>query len=92
MKKMVMATLFFVLFAPIASFAIMDAGNKFCPVSGDKISGKHFVEYEGKKYSLCCPMCSGKFKRNPAKYLAKMKIQEANPNAVVHKDHKHMNM
>lgn len=56
---------------PVSSLA--NAGNKFCPVSGDKISGKHFVVYKGKRYELCCPMCAKDFKKNPEKYIAKLK-------------------
>ena len=92
MKKVIMATLFFILFAPLVSFAVVDAGNRFCPVSGDKISEKHFVEYNGKKYGLCCPMCANKFDKNPEKYLVKMAAQEANPEAAAHEDHDHMSM
>ena len=51
-------------------------GNKFCPVSGDKVSGKSFVEYHGKRYGLCCPMCAGKFKKNPEKYIAQLNALE----------------
>ena len=59
-----------------ATTQIVDAGNKFCPVSGDKVTGKHFVEYNGKRYGLCCPMCANKFKRDPERYLKKMVSQE----------------
>ena len=62
---------------PAVSADAVNGGNKFCPVSGDKVSGKDFVEHDGKKYGLCCSMCAGKFKRNSAKYLAKMEKQEA---------------
>ena len=48
------------------------AGNKMCPISGDKVGGKHFAEYKGKKYGLCCPMCAKKFNKNPEKYLKEM--------------------
>ncbi len=85
MKKIVGVSIFFLLFTPLAwsaekapsaSVSLMDVGNKFCPVSGDKVSGKHFVEYQGKRYGMCCPMCEKDFKKNPAKYIAKMKKQE----------------
>ena len=69
--------------------SLVDAGNKFCPVSGDKISGKHFVEYQGKKYGLCCPMCANKFKRNPEKYLTAMVNQELTGKPVESHDHMH---
>ncbi len=56
---------------------IVNAGNKFCPVSGDKVSEKAgVVEYKGKNYNLCCPMCAKKFLKDPEKYLAKLKTQE----------------
>ena len=45
--------------------AAEDVGNKFCPVSGEKI-----VE-SMKIYNFCCPMCIDDFKRNPEKYAAK---------------------
>ncbi len=52
----------------------VDAGNKFCPVSGDKVSEKiEKVEYQGKRYGLCCPMCAKKFRKDPEKYLATLK-------------------
>lgn len=56
---------------------ITDVGNKFCPVSGDKVSGTAFVEHNGKRYGLCCPMCAQQFKNDPEKYIEKMNKQEA---------------
>ena len=61
---------------PASESAAVDVGNKFCPVSGDKVSGKHFAVYEGKRYSLCCPMCEEKFLKNPHKYMAKIAQKE----------------
>ena len=52
--------------------AIVDAGNKTCPVSGDKVSGKHFVEYKGMRYGLCCPHCEKEFKKNPEKFITSL--------------------
>jgi len=51
---------------------IIDVGNKICPITGDKISGKHFVEYEGKRYGVCCKRCVKKFKKNPEKYITEL--------------------
>ncbi len=51
---------------------VVDVGNKMCPVSGEEVTGKHFVEHNGKRYGLCCPMCANKFKRDPEKYLKQM--------------------
>ena len=56
---------------------VTDAGNKFCPISGDKVSDKGgTVEYEGKSYKLCCPMCAKDFLKDPKKAIEKMEAQE----------------
>ncbi|PIQ85798.1 MAG: hypothetical protein COV74_07200 [Candidatus Omnitrophica bacterium CG11_big_fil_rev_8_21_14_0_20_45_26] len=57
---------------------IVDVGNRYCPVSGDKVSGKHFVEYQGKRYGLCCSMCRNKFEANPEKYISQLETGEIN--------------
>ncbi len=61
-----------------ASKDAIEVGNKICPVSGDKVPapGENGtigdkpvkVEYKGKIYNLCCPMCIKDFKNNPEKY------------------------
>lgn len=46
-----------------------------CVVSGEKLGsmGEPYVfEYEGKKVKLCCDGCEDDFKKEPAKYLAKI--------------------
>ncbi len=50
-------------------------GNKICPVTGEKINQKTEVKYEykGKVYSFCCLSCVPEFKKNPEKYIEKMK-------------------
>lgn len=51
-----------------------DAGNKICPVSGERIDEKNKAtyEYEGKIYNFCCAMCIDEFKKDPAKYIKKV--------------------
>ncbi len=53
-------------------------GNKFCPVSGEKIDEASQVtyEYRGKIYRFCCPECVEEFKKDPERYIEKMKKQE----------------
>jgi YHS domain-containing protein len=49
----------------------VDAGNKFCPVSGRQIGvmGPGVTqEYNGKVYHLCCGGCISTFQSNPEKY------------------------
>ena len=59
----------------------VEVGNKICPVSGDKVPAPGEkgamgdekpakIEYKGKIYNLCCPMCVKDFKKNPEKYSA----------------------
>lgn len=61
-----------------ASKDAVEVDNKICPVSGDKVPalgekgtmGEKLVkiEYKGKIYNLCCPMCIKDFKKNPGQY------------------------
>lgn len=51
-----------------------------CVVSNEKLGemGKPFVfTYEGQEIKLCCKSCQKDFKKNPAKYLKKIKDAEA---------------
>lgn len=52
----------------------IDAGNKICPVSGEKIDEKMKAayEYQGKIYNFCCPACIDDFKKDPEKYIKKV--------------------
>ncbi len=52
--------------------AAISVGNKVCPVTGEKVAelGKDTVEYEGKVYNMCCPMCKEQFLADPAKFIA----------------------
>ena len=83
MKKLLAVALWVMFLTPVAASQIhavekatqagvVDVGNKLCPVSGDTVSGKNFVIYEGKRYGLCCPMCEAPFRKNPEKYIAAM--------------------
>lgn len=83
MRRMIAGLCGLVVFAILVmsygplSYAVSEtaAGNKFCPVSGEK-TGNFFVEHEGKRYGLCCPGCAKKFKANPEAYLSKLAEQE----------------
>lgn len=68
-----------------AAAAVVDAGNAVCPVSGDKVSGKHFVEYQGKRYGLCCAHCEKEFKKDPEKFIAALGNAGGHP----HDGHSH---
>ena len=48
-----------------------DAG--ICPVLHNEASKEYSYAYEGKTYYFCCPICVEEFKKDPAKYLLKIK-------------------
>jgi len=53
-----------------STVAPVKVNNTVCPVTGNKVDMKNpvTVEYNGKIYNLCCPMCPDTFKSNPEKY------------------------
>ena len=68
--------------------ATAEAPNKgdICPVSGEEIDPKSKItyEYKGKVYRFCCASCIADFKKDPEKYIRKMKEDAAKV-----KDHDH---
>lgn len=81
--------------------AAVDAGNKVCPVSGEKIDEKMKAtyEYNGKIYNFCCPMCIAEFKKDPEKYIKKIEEEkqveaapkvEPSPETEEHQHQSHM--
>ncbi|MGC8976033.1 MAG: YHS domain-containing protein [Candidatus Ratteibacteria bacterium] len=48
-------------------------GNEMiCPVTKEKFQANEKSEkseYKGKIYIFCCPMCKGKFEKEPEKYI-----------------------
>ena len=58
---------------PVA--VIKNAGNKICPISGDKIVFGQEVKvvYKGIEYNLCCAMCVKDFYKDPEKAIKILK-------------------
>jgi len=48
--------------------AIIDVGNKICPLTGENVDGKTFYVYKGKRYGVCCPECAENFAKDPETY------------------------
>ena len=46
--------------------------QKTCPVMGNPIDPKVFVDYKGRRVYFCCKPCISKFQADPDKYLAKL--------------------
>lgn len=44
-----------------------------CPVMGDPINKNMYVDYKGYRIYFCCNECPEKFKKNPEKYMKKLK-------------------
>jgi YHS domain-containing protein len=61
--------------------ASADAASKgeLCPVSGEEVDAKGGIayEYKGKVYHFCCASCVADFKKDPEKYIKKMKGEAA---------------
>jgi len=43
-----------------------------CPVMGGAINPNQFADYDGKRVYFCCGACPAEFKKDPAKYVAKL--------------------
>lgn len=46
-----------------------------CPVLGGKINKNLYADVNGKRIYVCCPMCIGKIKANPEKYIKQMEAK-----------------
>jgi YHS domain-containing protein len=47
--------------------------QSICPVMGDPIDKKYFIDYKGKRIYFCCASCPDEFKKNPEKYMKKLR-------------------
>lgn len=57
--------------AAASTTAPVKVNNTVCPVTGNPVEDMKnpaTVEYNGKIYNLCCPMCKATFMSNPEKY------------------------
>jgi YHS domain-containing protein len=43
--------------------------QKACPVTGNPINPKIFVDYKGRRIYFCCNMCPPVFNKDPEKYI-----------------------
>ncbi len=59
--------------------ATAEVAQKTCPVMGGKIVKTIYTDHNGRRIYFCCAGCEGTFKKDPAKYLAKVdaEIQKA---------------
>ncbi len=50
-----------------------------CPVLGGNVDTNIYTDYKGQRVYFCCKGCDEEFKKNPEKYLEKMKSQGITP-------------
>jgi len=60
---------------------LLQAGKQqvACPVQGGKINKDLYTDYQGQRIYFCCPACIEIFKKDPEKYLQKMREQGVVP-------------
>ena len=47
--------------------------NTKCPIMGEPIDASVTIVHDGKTIAFCCKDCIPEFKKDPAKYMAKLK-------------------
>lgn len=82
MKLLKIVVLVFTLAAFTAGAALAAAAPQpqtTCPVLGGKINKEVYTDYQGQRIYFCCSGCDTEFKKDPEKYLQKMKEQGVSP-------------
>ena len=97
MKKLIISVTVIVIFSLTLAGSVFAKEQVTCPVMGNKINKEIYADHEGKRVYFCCAMCIDTFKKDPAKYIEKMKKEGVEPDAVPaspepeagHEDHNH---
>jgi len=53
-----------------------------CPVLGGNVDKNIYADYKGHRYYFCCKGCDEEFKKNPEKYIEKMKAAGITPEKI----------
>ncbi|MDI6854497.1 MAG: YHS domain-containing protein [Deltaproteobacteria bacterium] len=69
----ILAAFLAVNFAAAAGSAGKGNPQTACPVMAGNIDKNLFIDYQGQRVYFCCPGCVDVFKKDPEKYLQKMK-------------------
>jgi YHS domain-containing protein len=59
-----------------------DSQQTRCPVMDGPVDKEQYVDYQGKRIYFCCSSCLEEFKKDPEKYLKKMKEEGVTPEFV----------
>jgi len=82
LKTLTIATtlsLFLLLSIATGAFA---APQTTCPVMGGNINKEIYADYKGERIYFCCMGCPPEFKKNPEKYLKKLKEMGQEPEKI----------
>lgn len=60
-------------FRPGAQAASGKGNQTVCPVMGFAIDERIFTDYQAKRIYFCCPSCPPEFKKDPDKYVDRMR-------------------
>ena len=52
---------------------VVEKAQTTCPIMGEGVSKKIFVDYQGQRIYFCCKGCPAAFNKDPEKYLKKFK-------------------
>lgn len=80
-KKVLIFTIFLALLTVSAAAAAdpIAKPQTACPVMGGNLNKDVYLDYKGQRIYFCCPACIEVFKKDPEKYLQKMKEQGVTP-------------
>jgi YHS domain-containing protein len=81
MKKISSILTILALALTIAAGPVLAQGKPqiACPVLGGSIDKNIYVDYKDQRIYFCCKGCDEEFKKDPEKYLEKMKAQGVTP-------------
>ena len=55
-----------------ADTLLLENIQKFCPISGDDINKKHYLDYQGRRVYFCCRSCIKTFTADPATMIKRL--------------------
>ena len=82
MKKILFVMAITVFLSLMAAGSAFSKEQAVCPVMGGKINKELYADHDGKRVYFCCAMCPDTFKKDPAKYIEKMKKDGIDPAAI----------
>lgn len=62
-----------VVVVPVAAKPVLKTVNLICPIKGKPVNAAKTFTYKGKLIGLCCDNCLAQFKKNPEKFISKVK-------------------